>query len=195
MKTILDIGCGSKPLGTMNLDLFQEASQHHKFSYDPREIEKFVNGDGSRLPYRDNSVDIIVSRHCLEHIPEPLLAIREWERVAREEVVIMVPNNPTLEEHKAHLYSWSIVSFENFLSQVFPHAKVWANTPLNDLMRNRLLNRILRIHLIKKPMQRFISRWLGLQLTAICTCNDVKIAEETPYPVQDIPEDYPVIYN
>jgi len=119
-----------------------------------------------------------VSRHCLEHIPEPLKAAKDWERVAKKAVVIMVPNNPTLEEYKEHLYSWSTVSFKHFLEQVFPKVQVWANSPLQDLMKNRLFNRLLRIKLLKKPVQRFVSRWMGLQLTAICYCSDHQ--EEVP---------------
>jgi len=169
---ILDVGCGSKPWGNINLDLFQGANIHHRFEYSPRDIEKFVNSDGSRLPFRDKSIDVIVSRHCLEHIPEPLKAARDWERVAKKAVVIMVLNNPTLEEYQEHLYSWSLVSFKRFLEQVFPMVHVWANTPLEDINKNSLFRRLLRIGLVKKPMQRLISRWLGLQITAICYCSD-----------------------
>lgn len=182
MKTILDIGCGSKPWGNINLDLFQGANIHHRFEYSPKDIEKFVNSDGSKLPFRDKSIDIIVSRHCLEHIPEPLKAAKDWERVAKKAVVIMVPNNPTLEEYKEHLYSWSNVSFKHFLEQIFPKVQVWANSPLQDLYKNRLFNRLLRIKLFKKPVQRFVSRWMGLQLTAICYC--VNHREEVPSTVQ-----------
>ncbi|OGD55543.1 hypothetical protein A3K81_05030 [Candidatus Bathyarchaeota archaeon RBG_13_60_20] len=171
MKTILDVGCGSKPWGNINLDLFQGASIHHRFEYNPKDIERFVNSDGSRLPFRDKSIDVIVSRHCLEHIPEPLKAVKDWERVAKKAVVIMVPNNPTLEEYKEHLYSWSVVSFKHFLEQVFPMVHVSANSPLEDINKNRLFRRLLRIRLYKKPMQRFVSRWLGLQITAICYCS------------------------
>jgi len=197
MKTILDVGCGSNPWGNINLDLFQGASIHHRFDYTPKDIERFVTSDGSKLPFRDKSIDVIVSRHCLEHIPEPLKAAKDWERVARKAVVIMVPNNPTLEEYKEHLYSWSIVSFKHFLEQVFPHVNVWANSPLRDLYKNWIFNRLLRIGLVKKPLQRFISRWMGLQITAICYCS--AHTEKVPYAarmdyVEAAQEITPVIY-
>ena len=196
MKTILDVGCGSKPWGNLNLDLFQGVNQHHNYSYYPKEIEKFVNGDGSRLPFRDKSIDIIVSRQCLEHIPEPLLAIKDWERVAKEAVIIMVPNNPTFEEHNEHLYSWSLTSFENFLSQAFPRVKVWPNSPIDAMIENRLLNKLFLIKLLKKPLQRFISRWWGLQLTAICSCEDFGTKERKEHPVYNISQEQaPFIHN
>ena len=171
MITVLDVGCGSNPRGTINLDLYQGTSRHHRFDYDPKDIENFLNGDGARLPYRDKSVDIIISSHCLEHIPTPLEAVKDWERVARRRVIINIPNNPTLEEFPAHIYSWSLISFKAFLEQVFPDVRVWPNSPIHDLNANRLLNRLLRINLIKKPIQRLLSRFLGLQITAECTCN------------------------
>jgi SAM-dependent methyltransferase len=181
LKTILDVGCGSKPWGNINLDLFQGASIHHRYDYTPKDIERFVNGDGSRLPFRDKSIDVIVSRHCLEHIPEPLRAVKDWERVARKAVVIMVPNNPTLEEYREHLYSWSVVSFKHFLEQVFPEVQVWANSPLEEINKDRFSRRLLRIKLWKKPMQRFVSRWMGLQITAVCYCLEHRV--EAPAPV------------
>ena len=181
MKTILDVGCGSKPWGNINLDLFLGANTHHMFDYSPKDIEKFVNGDGSRLPFRDKSVDVIVSRHCLEHIPEPLKAVKDWERVAKKAVVIMVPNNPTLEEYREHLYSWSVVSFKHFLEQVFPTVQVLANTPLEDIYQNKFFNHLLRIKELKKPLQRFISRLWELQITAICHCAEYR--EEVPVTV------------
>jgi SAM-dependent methyltransferase len=198
LNTILDIGCGSNPRGNLNLDLYQGTSVHHKYDYNPIDIEKFVNGDGSRLPYRDKSIDFIVSRHCLEHIPEPLRAIEDWARVARKGVVIMVPNNPTIEEFPAHLYSWSLISFKTFLSQVFPKVEVWANSPIHDLTKNRLINRILRIRLIKKPLQRFISRLLGLQITAICSCERYGKADISLHHINnvEIPQElYPIMYD
>ena len=170
-KIILDVGCGSRPRGTLNLDLFHGTSKHHKFDYDPRYIENFVNGDGAQLPYRDKSVDIIVSNHCLEHILNPLEAVKDWKRVARKKVIITVPNNPVISEHPAHLYSWSLVSFKNFLSKIFPEVKVWVNSPMHEMMQNRVFNEILKITLITHPARKFISKMWGLQITGLCYCS------------------------
>ena len=171
MISILDVGCGSRPRGNINMDLFQGFNEHHHFDYNPKAIENFLNGDGATLPYRDKSVDIIISNHCLEHIPTPLKAVKDWERVARRKVIISIPNNPTLEEFPAHIYSWSLISFKAFLEQVFPDVNVWPNSPIHDLNANKLLNRLIRIRLIKKPIQRLLSRFFGLQITAVCTCH------------------------
>ena len=100
----------------MNLDLNQGNSEHHRFNYDSRKIRNFTNGDGTSLPYRDKSFDIVVARHVLEHIPEPLKALREWKRVARNRVIVMVPNNPTTEDHETHLYAWSQPALNNFFN-------------------------------------------------------------------------------
>ena len=166
--TILDVGCGTNPKGTVNLDKFFKKNPHHRHDYNLKQIKNFTLAEGVKLPFRDKSFDMVYASHILEHLENPIEAVKEWNRVARKYVVINVPNNPTLEEFPMHLYSWSRVSLRTFLLLCFNKVYVFANTPLEDLMRNRIFNRILRIHMIKKPMQRFISRIMGLQLTAVC---------------------------
>lgn len=152
----------------MNLDLNLGLSEHHRFDYDPRDIPNFIRGDGYRLPYRDKSVNVIVARHVLEHIPDPLEALREWARVASDRVVIMVPNNPLLEDHKTHLYSWSQPALTNLLHLVYPRVTVYPNSPLRDLYKIRGVKRILRPGGFKKPVNRLLGSLFGFQLTAIC---------------------------
>jgi SAM-dependent methyltransferase len=40
-------------------------------------------GDAATLPFRDHSLDYVVSSHVLEHTPNPVAAIFEWARVTR----------------------------------------------------------------------------------------------------------------
>jgi glycosyltransferase involved in cell wall biosynthesis/SAM-dependent methyltransferase len=49
-----------------------------------------VQADAGRLPWRDRAFDVVVVRHLLEHIPEPLMqrALTEAVRVARRAVVV-----------------------------------------------------------------------------------------------------------
>lgn len=47
--------------------------------------------DFNFLEYPDNSVDLIFSRHSLEHSPMPLLTLMEWHRVAGSWLGIILP--------------------------------------------------------------------------------------------------------
>ena len=62
--------------------------------------------DGRRLPWTDGSVDAVFSSHVLEHIDDPIGALRDWFRVLRVGgyVVCHVPHQ-FLYEKKAYLPS------------------------------------------------------------------------------------------
>jgi SAM-dependent methyltransferase len=47
---------------------------------------------GDDLPLRDETVDFVFASHVIEHFPDPIRAIDEWCRVARERVVLVVPH-------------------------------------------------------------------------------------------------------
>jgi len=53
-----------------------------------RNIKKM---DFSFLDYPDNSVDLIFSRHSLEHSPLPILSLMEWNRVSSGFLGIVLP--------------------------------------------------------------------------------------------------------
>jgi SAM-dependent methyltransferase len=54
----------------------------------------FVQADGQRLPFADNSFDLIVSCETIEHLPDVRCAIREMYRVARPQgrLLLTTPN-------------------------------------------------------------------------------------------------------
>lgn len=69
---ILNVGSGplDHGLGIINVDRKRFPNVH-------------VQADAGALPFRDGSVDAIISEATLEHIPDPLLAVREMRRVLR----------------------------------------------------------------------------------------------------------------
>jgi len=69
----------------------------------------FPGYDGLNLPFHDASQDSVFSSHCLEHIADPVLGLREWYRVTKIGgfIVIIVPHQ-FLYEKKLNLPSnWS----------------------------------------------------------------------------------------
>lgn len=75
----------------------------------------FAQGDVQRLAdLPDSSVDVVVSFETLEHVPDPVAALREFHRVLTPggRVIASVPNNWTDETgrdpnpHHLHVYTW-----------------------------------------------------------------------------------------
>ena len=93
-----------------------------------------VVAPGDRLPFEDDSVDFVLASHVIEHIPDPIAALEEWVRVAREWVFLVVPHRDRtfdrgrpltpvaerVERHEAEFRShedrhWSVWTCETFL--------------------------------------------------------------------------------
>lgn len=78
--TILDVGCGDRPRGTTNLDLTE------------RDVDNFILGDATDLPFDDNSFDSVYSSGLSlwsTHFDNEKI-IKSWQeaiRVARHQVV------------------------------------------------------------------------------------------------------------
>lgn len=65
--------------------------------------------DGLHLPYPDQSQDAIYASHCLEHLPDPVAALREWHRVVKVDgyLVIMVPHQHLYERKESLPSLWN----------------------------------------------------------------------------------------
>lgn len=85
---VLDAGCGLGgyfpeirrriPTGTLvGIDLVL-ADTHKRFP-----DVALICGDVQALPFRDNSIDVIVCAHMLYHVPDVATALREFRRVLR----------------------------------------------------------------------------------------------------------------
>ena len=61
-----------------------------------------VRGDGRRLPFRNGSVDVVISTHLFHHLAddEIILALREFDRVARHGIIV----NDLLRSRRAVLW-------------------------------------------------------------------------------------------
>jgi SAM-dependent methyltransferase len=90
-------------------------------------------GDATRLPFADESIDLVVGLEVLEHIPDPGPALREIARVCASTVVFSVPREPIwrignmargrylrdLGNTPGHVNHWSARAFERFVGTQF----------------------------------------------------------------------------
>ncbi len=73
----------------------------------------WVEGDVERLPFDDHSFDTVVCTHTLEHVQNLPQAVRELRRVARKQLIIVVPRQRPYKYHfdlHTHFfpYEWSL---------------------------------------------------------------------------------------
>lgn len=90
-------------------------------------------GDATRLPFPDASVDLVVCLEVLEHVPGPERALAELARVCGGTAVLSVPREPIwrvgnmargrylgdLGNTPGHVNHWSARSFERFVATRF----------------------------------------------------------------------------
>jgi len=70
---ILDIGCGDRPTGDVNLDLFY----YEKW-------KNFIIAEAHHLPFKNKVFEKVYTKHALEHFEKPLKFFKEAKRVLKE---------------------------------------------------------------------------------------------------------------
>ena len=90
-KTMLDVGCGR---GYWADRIYDETNLRVTGCdvLDKVNIKgTYVQGSMEKLPFKDNSFDIVFSSHTIEHIRELPTAINELKRVAKKQIIIVTP--------------------------------------------------------------------------------------------------------
>lgn len=78
--------------------------------------------DAHKLPFRNNSFDIVFISHVLEHCFNPSRVVEEIVRVKKSKAIFVIPNcnfYKDIAECDEHIYSWNSNTFYNFLSFYF----------------------------------------------------------------------------
>jgi ubiquinone/menaquinone biosynthesis C-methylase UbiE len=93
-------------LDTINVDKFGEDDPRGQVYRDSqvelcgRAAEVDVVASGERLPFADQSYDFVLASHVIEHFYNPIAALKEWCRVARKYVFLVVPKRDALESDR-----------------------------------------------------------------------------------------------
>lgn len=83
-KTILDFGSGPDGYVTLYAEDFGKAYAVDIYDYsDKYEDVNFLLSNGKDIPLDDNSVDLIVSHSCLEHVGDIYTTLHEMNRILR----------------------------------------------------------------------------------------------------------------
>lgn len=114
MVKILNVGCGHKKIlseGSANLD--RDSS-----------VRPDVVGLAEYLPFKDNSFDIVFASHVLEHTVSHEQIFKEFLRVCRIKIQVIVPNFMSRNQHNdpSHLRAFS--SIDELLIRY--RAEIWS---------------------------------------------------------------------
>lgn len=117
---ILEVGSGSlgitpylkKPIDGVDID----------FAGPQTDLLNKIKGTGTKLPFRKNSYDVVISVDFLEHLPkgDRQTAIDESIRVAKKLAIIVVPSGEHAQKQDKEIYFYWQKVFNNqnrFLSQ------------------------------------------------------------------------------
>jgi demethylmenaquinone methyltransferase/2-methoxy-6-polyprenyl-1,4-benzoquinol methylase len=102
---VLDVGCGTgfategilertDDVHGLDQSVHQMRKAFRKFGR--RDRVRFYRGDAERLPFRDDSFDVVWSSGSIEYWPNPVAALREFRRVTRPggTVLVVGPDDP-----------------------------------------------------------------------------------------------------
>ena len=121
---ILDVGCGYRPRGAVNLDLRDlRFAGANSLKRDPRSIPNFILGDGCHLPFKDGIFDEVFSKGVIEHTPTPQLFFMEMIRSSKEFIYLICPHR-FHKDWDEHITYFNLTWFETLLQRLFYSGKI-----------------------------------------------------------------------
>ena len=84
---LLDVGCGRRPY---EKTYFAKADSYLGTDYLTDRSLPDVVASALDLPFEDGSFDTVTSTEVLEHVPDPLRALKEMHRVLRQDGVLII---------------------------------------------------------------------------------------------------------
>jgi len=95
-KEILDLGCGNNKTlkRAVGVDFVPAGERIPTLDGDPISAADLVADITKELPLKDNSQDLIICRHVLEHILNPIVVINYWVKKLRKggRIILALPN-------------------------------------------------------------------------------------------------------
>ena len=135
-KVVVEIGAGEGRITERLVERFPGATvvgldlpdTNLAEEWDDIDVPMFF-GDATRMPFVDDSIDLVVGLEVLEHVPQPERALADIARVCRGTAVLSVPREPIwragnmargrylgdLGNTPGHVNHWSARSFERFV--------------------------------------------------------------------------------
>ena len=135
----------------------------------------FTNGDACRLPFGDQTFDVVVSFETIEHVAQPERLLQEIQRVLKPEGICICssPNRDfqpfagNKEQNPFHISEMSFAEFDQLFTKYFSVTERLSQTHSESYVRHLQLLRELDARLKPLRFSRFlrvektIRKWLG----------------------------------
>jgi SAM-dependent methyltransferase len=97
---VLDLGCGGG-----SFDAVESQFTVVRVDLEPQRAPNFIQADAARIPFRANSVDLVISNNSLEHFENLTICLEEIGRVLKSNgyLYVAVPDVTTITDR---LYRW-----------------------------------------------------------------------------------------
>jgi len=160
VSTVLDVGCGEgftlSRLAQAHVGKKREGIEYldtaialGKKEHPSITIKKGTIYD---LPYKDNSIDLVICTEVLEHLEDPEAALKELVRVSKKYCLFSVPHEPIfilsnllrgknlsrLGNDIEHINHWSRRGFIRFIRTQIPVAKVVNPFPWTLILASKI---------------------------------------------------------
>lgn len=120
------------PVDALNIDRYAEMDTIYKAEerrLSGRALAVDIVAPGDDLPLEDNSVDFVLASHVIEHFPDPIKALLEWNRVATDYIFLVVPHRDRTFDSNRELTSVDELvarHADGFRSDEDQHWSVWS---------------------------------------------------------------------
>lgn len=117
----LDIGCGDRPTGDVNCDLYKGKSPHLRGRHiDPKTIPNFVRCDANFLPFRDKIFCQSFCSHVIEHEGvNDIKVLSEMIRVTWRKITVIVPHRfKRLHQFEKHDKYYNVTSLATLFKKM-----------------------------------------------------------------------------
>ena len=179
---VLDIACGtgygskilsSKAKQVIGGDLNEATIDYNKKFYNNIPNLKFEIMDGTKLPYKDNTFDALISFETLEHTRDFIPMLNEFKRTVKSGGTIIIstpnfylnsPNGYII--NKYHTQEWTPSEFKELINKIFGefnhYGQEYVRYKSMRSLRYKLANLIERIFYLKGfrklplPFQNFV---------------------------------------
>jgi SAM-dependent methyltransferase len=190
----LELGSGEQTIAPLRRTLLTDAFPSHAGS--PSLAREYFSAD--RIPYPEAHFDFVLNEHVLEHLPNPVAALREWKRVLKPhgKLFLFLPHpERTFDRERAvtsveHLYSDLEQSAESLSPSEEAHWKDWCENVISRGLASHYASSTREESLSQNLIHRHV--FLPRTIEELLRAEGWKVLEAIPY-VPDRGDSFAVI--
>lgn len=129
-QNILELGCGDKKTvpQSVGVDVFPKGETIPSLTMSNAKAVSVADivATVDNVPLGNESQDTIIARHIFEHVIDPVIHLREWDRLLKfgGRIIFALPDQDicsTIPLNPEHLHAYNKMSFDNLVKAVLPN--------------------------------------------------------------------------